>query len=67
MDPNVLISLQQSAAVLFASVLLITVVFLIARIARVRQTLALALALSPMLVVLALDKAIPAVASAALI
>jgi len=43
------------------------VIFLIARVARVRQTLALALALSPMMVVLALEKAIPAVAAAGLI
>ena len=67
MDPLVLISMQQSAGVLFASVLLLVVIFLIARVVRVRQTLALALALSPMMVVLALEKAIPAVAAAGLI
>lgn len=43
---------------LFASVLLITVLFLIARIARVRQPTALALALAPMAFVLAFDQAI---------
>jgi len=43
---------------LFASVLLITVVFLIARIGRVSQPTALALALAPMAFALAFDKAI---------
>jgi hypothetical protein len=42
------------SAALFASVLLIAVVFLIARIGRLSQPTALALALSPMLVALAL-------------
>jgi hypothetical protein len=63
MDPLVLSSLQHGAAVLLASVILITVIFLIARVARVRQTLALALALSPMAVLLALDKVVPVFAS----
>ena len=43
---------------LFASVVLITVVFLIARIGKVSQPTALALALSPMAFALALDHAI---------
>lgn len=43
---------------LFASVLLITVIFLIARIGKVSQPTALALALAPMAFVLAFDKAI---------
>jgi len=43
---------------LFASVLLITVVFLIARIGKVSQPTALALALAPMAFVLAFDRAI---------
>ena len=43
---------------LFASVLLIVVVFLIARIGKVSQPTALALALSPMAFVLAFDQAI---------
>jgi hypothetical protein len=50
-----LIPLQHSAAVLFASVLLLVVVFLIARVAHVRQTLALALALAPMAIGLLLE------------
>lgn len=50
--------LQQHAAVLFASVLLIVSLFLIARVARVRQPLALALALAPMAFALAFDQAI---------
>ncbi len=56
--------LQQHAAVLFASVILIVSLFLIARVARVRQPLALALALAPMAFALAFDQAIvPAAAS----
>ena len=43
---------------LYASVLLITVIFLIARIGKVSQPTALALALSPMAFALALDQAI---------
>ena len=43
---------------LFASVLLITVVFLIARIGKVSQPTALALALAPMAFALAFDQAI---------
>jgi len=43
---------------LYASVLLITVIFLIARIVKVSQPTALALALSPMAFALALDRAI---------
>jgi hypothetical protein len=43
---------------LYASVLLITVIFLIARIGKVSQPTALALALSPMAFALAFDKAI---------
>ncbi len=55
---HLLVALQPHAAELFASVLLIVVIFLIARIARLRQPLALALALSPMYFALALDAAI---------
>lgn len=49
---------QSYAGALFASVLLITVVFLIARIGKLSQPTALALALAPMAFVLAFDKAI---------
>ncbi len=49
---------QIYAGSLFASVLLITVLFLIARIAKVSQPTALALALAPMAFVLAFDQAI---------
>ncbi|MBN9309211.1 MAG: hypothetical protein J0I99_17970 [Devosia sp.] len=47
--------LQQDAAMLFASVLLIVAIFLIARVARLSQGLALALALTPMAYAVALD------------
>ena len=60
MNPEVLHSLQHSAALLFASVVLITIVFLIARVVRVRQTLAIAIALSPMLAAFALQQAVSA-------
>lgn len=50
--------LQQEAAVLFASVLLIVAIFLIARVARLSQPLALALALTPMAYALAFDRAV---------
>ena len=56
--PDWFVLLQGEAARLFASVLLITVVFLIARIGKASQPTALALALSPMAFVLAFDKAI---------
>ena len=56
--PEFLMALQPHAGALFGSVLLIVVVFLIARLARLRQPLALALALSPMYFALALDGAI---------
>ncbi len=52
-----LLLLQHSAAVLFASVLLIAVVFAIARVARLSQPISLAIALSPMALALALDVA----------
>jgi hypothetical protein len=55
-----LIPLQHGAAVLFASVLLLMVVFLIARVAHVRQTLALSLALAPMAIGLLLEHAMAA-------
>lgn len=51
-------AVQSYTGALFASVLLITVVFLIARIGKLSQPTALALALAPMAFVLALDKAI---------
>ena len=51
-------AVQTYAGGLFASVLLIVVVFLIARIGKVSQPTALALALAPMAFVLAFDKAI---------
>ena len=55
---------QHSVALLFGSVLLITAIFLIARIARLSQPLALAIALSPMAFALAFDGAIlPAMAA----
>lgn len=55
---------QHSISLLFGSVLLIAAIFLIARIARLSQPLALALALSPMAFALAFDGAIlPAMAS----
>lgn len=53
-----LLLLQHSAAALFASVLLIAVIFAIARVARLSQPLSLAIALSPMAFALALDAAI---------
>jgi hypothetical protein len=56
--PDWFVVVQQNAAWLFASVLLIIVMFLIARVGKVSQPLALALALAPMAFVLALDKAI---------
>ena len=49
---------QHAVAVLFGSVLLIVAIFLIARLAKLSQPLALALALSPMALALALDRAI---------
>ena len=51
-------AVQTYTGALFASVLLITAVFLIARIGKVSQPTALALALAPMAFVLAFDKAI---------
>lgn len=51
-------AVQSYAGTLFAAVLLIAVLFLIARIARVSQPTALALALAPMAFVLAFDQAI---------
>lgn len=47
--------LQQNAGMLFASVLLIVAIFLIGRVARLSQGLALALALTPMAYAVALD------------
>lgn len=47
--------LQQHAAMLFAYVLLIVVIFLIARVARLSQGMALALALTPMAYAVALQ------------
>lgn len=62
MDPTIVTQMQAHAAMLFASVLLIVTMFLIARVARVRATAALALALAPMALVLAMDVAVlPAV------
>jgi len=55
---NWYVTLQEHTTVLFASVLLIVVVFLIARIGKVSQPTAIALALSPMLFALAFDKSI---------
>lgn len=48
--------LQQNAAMLFASVLMIVVLFLIARVARLSQPLALALALTPMAYAVAVER-----------
>ena len=56
--PDWYAALQVGAASLFASVLLIVVVFLIARISKVSQPTALALALAPMAFALAFDRAI---------
>lgn len=58
MNAETLALLQSAAGVLFASVLLIVTVFLIARVARVRQPMALILALAPMAVLLAVEAAI---------
>jgi hypothetical protein len=55
--PDWYVTLQEHATVLFASVLLVMVVFLIARIGKISQPTALALALSPVLFALAFDKA----------
>ncbi len=49
---------QSYAGALFASVVLIAVIFLIARVGKVSQASALALALAPMAFVLAFDMAI---------
>jgi hypothetical protein len=57
---HVLSPLQHSAAALFASVLILVAVFLIARVAHVRQTVALALALAPMAIGLLLEHAMVA-------
>jgi len=51
-------AVQTYTGALFASVLLITVVFLIARIGKVSQPTALALALAPMAFALAFNEAI---------
>jgi len=51
-------ALQSYTGALYASVVLITVIFLIARIGKVSQPSALALALAPMAFALAFDKAI---------
>ncbi|MDB5538608.1 MAG: hypothetical protein JWQ89_335 [Devosia sp.] len=48
--------LQQNATILLASVLLIIVLFLIARVARLSQPLALALALTPTACAVALNQ-----------
>jgi hypothetical protein len=56
--PDWYVALEPSVASLFASVLLIVVIFLIARVGKVSQPTALALALAPMALVLAFDKAI---------
>ena len=55
MSPIVLAALYQHSAALFASVLLIVVFFLIGRVARLSQPVAMALALAPALLVLAVD------------
>jgi hypothetical protein len=50
--------LHQNAAVLFAYVLLIVVLFLIARVARLSQGMALALALTPMAYAVAIESGV---------
>lgn len=46
--PQALEMLQQNAAVLFAYVVIIVALFLVARVARLSQGMSLALALTPM-------------------
>ena len=54
---NWLPPLQQGPAIVFAALLMIVVIFLIARVARLSQPLALALALTPpMALALALER-----------
>ncbi len=51
--------LQQGPAIVFAALLLIVVIFLIARVARLSQPLALAVALTPpMALVIALERSL---------
>jgi hypothetical protein len=57
MNETALFALQHHSAILFASVLLVIVVFLIARVAHVGQARALALALTPMALTLLLERA----------
>ncbi|WP_417308048.1 hypothetical protein [Devosia sp.] len=60
---GLLASLQHDAGALLGAVLIIVAMFLIARVLRLSQTQALTLALTPMAVALAFDRAIlPALA-----
>lgn len=56
MSPIFLAALYSNAATLFASVLLIVVIFLIGRVARLSQPLAITLAMLPALVLFAMDR-----------
>lgn len=53
--PQALEMLQQNAAVLFAYVIIIVAMFLVARIARLSQAMSLAVALTPMAYAVALQ------------
>jgi hypothetical protein len=53
--PQALEMLQQNAAVLFAYVVIIVAMFLVARIARLRQAMSQAVALTPMAYAVALQ------------
>lgn len=56
--PSWLPVLQQNAAILFAFVLMIVALFLIARVAKLSQPMSLALALTPMAYAVALSHGI---------
>jgi hypothetical protein len=56
--PDWLATLNENAEVMLASVMLIVVLFLIGRVGRASQPVALALALAPVALLLALNKAI---------
>jgi formate hydrogenlyase subunit 3/multisubunit Na+/H+ antiporter MnhD subunit len=56
--PDILAAAASPAAALFATVLLMLALFLIARVARMRQTLALVFALLPTLVFLAMERGV---------
>ena len=56
--PHALETLQHNAAMLFAYVVIITALFLIARVARLTQGMSLALALTPMAYAVAIHNSV---------